>query len=57
MKNKKNIGWIILIIGVGAYLFNTFKKKGTVIVSPLDPGEYPTNGGNFFPSDIPDIQD
>jgi hypothetical protein len=56
-KKNKNIVWILLAVAVVSLAFKYIKKKkGSVEVKNLDPGEFPVPGKNYFPSDVPDYQ-
>jgi hypothetical protein len=55
--NKKNIVWILLLIGVISLAFKNKKRKGSLIIPPLDKGEFPNADGKTFASDVPDYQD
>jgi hypothetical protein len=56
MKKKNSLVWILLAYGVIFLAYKYKKKKGNVIVEPVDKGEFPSPGKNYFPSDVPDYQ-
>jgi hypothetical protein len=56
MKKKNSLVWILLAYGVIFLAFKYGKKKGSVSVGPVDKGEFPSPGNNYFPSDVPDYQ-
>jgi len=56
MKNKNSIVWILIAYGVIFLAYQYKKKKGSVVVPPLEKGEFPVPGMDYFPSDVPDYQ-
>lgn len=56
MKDKKNIVWVLLAIALISFAFKNKIKRGSVIVEPVDKGEFPLPGTDSFPSDVPDYQ-
>lgn len=57
MNKKQNLVWILLAYGLIFLAFKYKKKlKGSVSVQPIDKGEFPNNGTDYFQSDVPDYQ-
>jgi hypothetical protein len=57
MKKEKNLVWILLAYGLIFLAFKYKNKlKGSVSVQPIDKGEFPSAGTDYFPSDVPDYQ-
>jgi len=57
MKKKENLVWILLAYSLIFLAFKYKKKlKGSVMVEPVDKGEFPSAGNDYFTSDVPDYQ-